>query len=478
MAQWTTTDILNATGGTWICGNPEVSFSGIEIDSRKISHLAFFVAIRGETHDGHRFCVDVIRVGVRGVLVETSRVNELPVSEWQEKGIVCIGVENTIHALGNLSAFHRKRLHVSVAAITGSNGKTSTRSMTTEILCRRFRVHSTSGNFNNHIGLPLTLLDLNETHEWAVLELGMNHCGEIERLSEICQPDIGIITMVGTAHLENFSSQEEICDAKAEIFKWMKPNGIAVLNMDDSRLAALACQLPYQTVFFGLNPEAEIRARQIESSPSGLSFCLDMPNESVNIHLPVMGDFMVTNALAAATVGYILGIPGFEIKAGIENFRPVKGRMNVIETVKGIHLIDDTYNANPASMTAAIQSLHKIKGNGRRILVIGDMLELGKDSPDFHRKIGEEAAITGVSILYATGRFAHDVTEGAANKGMNADRIFIGNKKTICDRLKEDLRKDDWVLIKGSRAMGMEEIAYEMNSWADTSIDTSEKFPL
>lgn len=465
--QWTTDDILVATAGEWICGNRNVQFSGIAIDSRSISLSEFFVAIRGEFHDGHRFCADVVQSGVKGILIDIHSIGSLPIAEWRQKGITCIGVKNTTRALGDLAAYHRRRFSVSVVAITGSNGKTTTRSMTSDILCRRFKVLSTAGNFNNHIGLPLTLLNLEREHEWAVLELGMNHSGEIDRLSEICQPNIGVITTIGTAHLENFISTDGILQAKAEIFTHLHTEGQALLNMDDPKLLELSRRLSVPVIFFGLNPGARVRARQVETRSSGTSFYLDLPEETVEVRLPAAGDFMATNALAAATVGFALGLSGDEIKAALEKFKPVKGRMNVIETARRIHLVDDTYNANPVSMAAAIQTLQKIKDGHRGILVIGDMLELGKESPELHRKVGEIAATAGMAALYATGRFASAVAQGAADQGMDSRQIFIGDHQAICGHLKDSLRKGDWVLIKGSRAMGMENIVHDITRWAE-----------
>lgn len=466
MMQWTTDDILMATSGQWICENRSTVFSGIAIDSRKVSLSEFFVPIRGDVYDGHRFCADVVQVGVKGLLLDVHEIGSLPIAQWRQKGIACIGVEDTTRALGDLAAYHRRRFSVSVVAITGSSGKTTTRSMTTDILSRRFNVLSTAGNFNNHIGLPLTLLNLKREHDWAVLELGMNHSGEIDRLSEICRPDIGVITTVGTAHLENFTSTDGILQAKAEIFAHLHPEGRAILNMDDPKLLELSRRLSVPVIFFGLNPGASVRARRVETRSSGTSFILDLPDESVEVRIPAAGAFMATNALAAATAGFVLGLSGDEIKVALENFKPVKGRMNVIETARQIYLVDDTYNANPVSMAAAIETLQAIKDGHRGILVIGDMLELGKESVDLHRKIGEIAVSSGMAALYATGSFADAVAQGAAGRGMDSGRIFIGDRQAICEHLKGSLRKGDWVLIKGSRAMGMEKIVHDISMWA------------
>ena len=475
--QWTTDDIMAATHGEQAGDARRMCFEGISIDSRKISPTDFFVAIRGDVHDGHRFCEDVIQKGVRGILVERQQTRRLPIADWQRHGIACITVTNTTRALGDLAAYHRKRLNVRIIAITGSNGKTTTRGMTSEVLQQRFRVLSTVGNLNNHIGLPLTLLNLDINHECAVVELGMNHSGEIERLSEICRPDIGVITMIGTAHLENFSSQDDIAKAKAELFRHLQPNGIAVLNLDDSRLEALAPKLSAQVIFFGTAAAAQVRARQIVSHGAQTSFTLDLPGDSTPVTLSIAGTFMVSNALAAASVGYALGLSAAEIKAGLENFKPEKGRMNIVTTAWGVHILDDTYNANPASMTAAVQTLLELKGAARGIVIVGDMLELGKDSPRFHRRLGEQIASAGMSELYATGNFSQDVADGAVGSGMSPESVFVGNLDDIRSRVTENLQKNDWILIKGSRAMGMEKIAGDIVRWAGHSSGSGTLLP-
>ncbi len=465
--QWTTDDIIAATRGEHTGDTQPLSFDGISIDSRKISSTDCFVAIRGDIHDGHRFCEDVIQKGVRGIVVEHSHIQHLPIADWRHQGIVCITVADTTRALGDMAAYHRKRLNVRVVAITGSNGKTTTRGMTSEVLQQRFRVLSTAGNLNNHIGLPLTLLNLSHHHECAVVELGMNHSGEIERLSAICQPDIGVITMIGAAHLENFSSQNDITNAKAELFRHLRPNGIAILNLDDPRLEALASGLSAPVIFFGVAKSAQIHARHITSRGARVSFMLEIPGDTAAVTLSIAGTFMASNALAAAAVGYALGVSAAEIKAGLENFNPVTGRMNIVETALGVHIVDDTYNANPASMAAAVQTLVELKGAGRGMVIVGDMLELGKNSRRFHRDLGERIASAGMFALYATGEFGPDVAAGAIGSGMDPEAVFVGNSDAISSHIKERLQKEDWVLIKGSRAMRMDKIASDIIHWAN-----------
>jgi len=456
--QWTTADILKATGGEIICGDLNYAFSGISIDSRSISSDELYVAIKGEVHDGHSFSEDVIRQGISGLVIEKDKAKGLPLTKWKEKETVCMAVNNTTKALGDLASFHRKRANVPVVAITGSNGKTTTREMTAAVVGQRFATLSSKGNFNNEIGLPLTLLKLNHGHEMAVVELGMNAPGEIARLGEICMPDIGVITNIGPAHLKGVGSIEGVMREKGELLDKIKAGGTAVLNADDHRVLLLAGKATANVIFFGMSDEATIRAETIIAKDLCTSFTLALPDETISIYLKIPGIFMVSNALAAAAVGYKLGLSAKEIKTGLEDFKPVGQRMNILRTSSGVNLIDDTYNANPGSMEAALKTLTTLKKNNRGIFVAGDMFELGRHAEKMHEEFGAMAAGSDISMIYATGEFAETVASGAAGGGMRSENIFTGSKKDILDDLTGRLRANDWILVKGSRGMGMEEI--------------------
>lgn len=463
---WTTAEILEATGGDLLSGDLEHSFSGISIDSRSISMDKLFVAIKGDTHDGHSFTGDVIERGVSGLLIDRTKTHTLPGKEPTD-GIVCVTVNDTIKALGDLAAFHRKRSRAAVVAITGSNGKTSTRKMTAEVVSRRFSTLSTYGNLNNHIGLPLTLLNLSVDHKWAVLELGMNHPGEIKRLGEICSPDIGVITNIGPAHLEGLGSLDAVMHAKGELLEEIKPDGTAVLNADDPRLVHLAHYTSRKVLFFGRSKNARIRALSVKGTETGLCFALALPEERITVDLKTRAVFMISNALAAAAVGYLLGLTAGEIKDGLEEFKPVTGRMNILKTGRGITIIDDTYNANPDSMKAAINTLRSLKGNHTGMLVAGDMLELGEHAESMHRNIGRIAAGSDIAKLYVSGEFARIVAAGAMDENMDPGNIFTGTKEEILEDIKYRLRPGDWVLVKGSRGMTMETIVQDLLDWAN-----------
>ena len=463
---WTTADILEATGGELIEGDPQCLFSGVSIDSREIFKDDLFVAIKGDVHDGHSFIGDVIKNGTRGVVVQKDKVNFFPQAGGEGKSIVCVAVDDTTKALGDLAAFNRNRSRISVVAITGSNGKTTTRAMTEAVVARRFRTLATVGNLNNEIGLPLTLLALDIAHEKAVLELGMNRPGEIGRLAEICAPEIGVITNIGPAHLEGLGSIDGVMHAKGELLEKIKPGGTAVLNMDDPRVHLLSKNTSKAVLLYGLSENAKIRAVKIKEEATGISFELTLPSERIVVGLKTFGTFMVANALAAAGVGHLLGLSAREIKAGLESYEPVRGRLNIFETDNGIHIIDDTYNANPGSMGAAISTLMSLKGGGRGIFVAGDMLELGSHAERLHRNIGSLAAASGIERLYITGDFAESVAKGARDEDMDPHKIFIGTKEEILTDLTAQARSGDWILIKGSRGMAMESVVEGLKDWA------------
>lgn len=463
---WTVDEILKATGGELLCGEPSQKFEKVSIDSRTITPEDLFIAIAGEVHDGHTFTADVVSKGINGLMVAREKTGELPISEWRERCIACVAVADTIHALGDLAAFHRSRNDASLIAITGSNGKTTTRQMTAAVVAQKFRTLSTIGNYNNQIGVPLTLLRLTPAHAWAVVELGTNSPGEIARLAQVCSPDIGVITNIGPAHLAGLGSLDGVMREKGQLIDHLKTGGKAVLNADDRRVSKIARSTEKEVLLFGLSINAAIRASEIQEKITGISFSLDLPGERLTVELTVPGQFMVLNALAAAAAGHLLGLSAGEIKAGLESFEPAWGRMNIFQTPNGIHIIDDTYNANPDSMQAAITTLKTLRANNRSVFVAGDMLELGALSESLHRQVGAWAAMANIDKLFTTGEFAGAVTSGAADAGMKAKDIFKGSRDEILEALKDSLIPGDWVLVKGSRGARMDIIVEGLKSWA------------
>jgi UDP-N-acetylmuramoyl-tripeptide--D-alanyl-D-alanine ligase len=465
---WTVNEILKATGGELLCGNQEQTrgFEKVSIDSRNISRGDLFVAIVGDVHDGHRFANDVIKQGVGGLVVAKEKTAELPISEWQADQIACVAVTDTLRALGDLAAFHRSRTDVAVVAITGSNGKTTTRQMTAEVVAQKFCALSTIGNYNNQIGVPLTLLRLAPEHRWAVVELGTNSPGEIARLAQICSPDIGVITNIGPAHLEGLGSLDGVMREKEQLIEHLKTGGSAVLNADDRRAFKIAERTEKKVLLFGLSKTAAIRATAVQEKVGGISFSLDLPRESVTVDLKVPGQFMVINALAAAAVGHLLELSAAEIKSGLEIFKPAWGRMNIFQTASGIHIIDDTYNANPDSMQAAITTLNALRANNRSVFVAGDMLELGARAESLHRQVGAWAATANINKLCVSGEYAEAVAAGAKDAGMKSENIVVGSQEKILNHLKDSLKPGDWVLVKGSRGAKMDNIVKRIKEWA------------
>jgi UDP-N-acetylmuramoyl-tripeptide--D-alanyl-D-alanine ligase len=464
--KWSVDDILTATGGSFIGGDPQQRFGGISIDSRTITAAEAFAAIRGEVHDGHAFVENVIRRGVRGLILQRGRVGDLQALWPPRGGIAAVAVADTTRALGDLGAYHRRRSPAAVIAITGSNGKTSTRRMTAAIASRRFTVLEPVRNLNNQIGVPLTLLQLEPRHQWAVLELGTNRPGEIARLSEICTPDIGVITNIGPAHLEGLGSLEGVLREKSALLAGLKPGGRAVLNADDPRLRPLAQESGTDALLFGLAAEAEVRADHIRETERGIAFDLLLAGRRTPVRLQAFGRFMVHNALAAAAVGHALGLSPADIGQGLGDFAPVSGRMRVIPLAGGIQLIDDSYNANPASMAGAIAALNRLRGSARGLLVLGDMRELGPAAGALHQEVGRLAAASGVSKLWGCGDFAAELAAGARRGGLASADIVTGSRADVQTALLQELKPGDWVLVKGSRAMGMETLVQAVQEWS------------
>jgi UDP-N-acetylmuramoyl-tripeptide--D-alanyl-D-alanine ligase len=473
--QWTANEILKATGGELLCGNKEKRFAAVSIESRTITADDVFVAIVGDVHDGHSFIDHVLKQGVVGMVVNRQKVADLPIATWQMQNVACVAVADTTLALGDLAAFHRSRMDVSVIAITGSNGKTTTRQMTAEVVAKKFNTLSTVGNYNNQIGVPLTLLRLMPEHQWAVVELGTNSPGEIARLAQICSPDIGVITNIGPAHLEGLGSLDGVMREKGQLLEHLKAGGKAVLNADDRRVYKIATRTKKEMLLFGQSENARIRATAIKEKTAGISFNLDLPKKSLRVDLKVPGQFMVINALAAAAVGHLLGLSAEDIKAGLEKFKPAWGRMNIFQTANGIHIIDDTYNANPDSMKSAITTLKSLRANNRSLLVAGDMLELGEQAESLHRQVGAWAAAAGINQLWVTGDFAGAVIAGAKDAGMKVEHIFTGSRENVLIELQKSLKPGDWVLVKGSRGARMDAVVEGLKQWAGVEKGTSDE---
>ncbi|OQX64063.1 MAG: hypothetical protein B5M56_01095 [Desulfococcus sp. 4484_241] len=466
---WKAAEVARAAEGRLLSGSGETHFDRIVINSRLIEEKDLFVAIKGTRHDGHDFVAEVIGKGVRGVVVEHSGAPAL-MPMLESRGAVCVAVEDTTVALGRLARYRRRIVGPKVVAITGTSGKTTTRAITEAVCGRACRVLATHGNLNNAIGLPLTLLRLEMEHQLAILELGTNSPGEIAALAEICEPDIGVVLNVGPGHLQGLGSVEGVAREKGTLLEALdRESGVAVLNFDDPLVSGMADRASCRVIGYGLSKRADVRALSVKRGQRWLEFELFIreSGERVDVRLPCAGMFMVSNALAAAAVGCTLGIGAQEIKAGLERFVQVPGRMAIRNTRAGFTVVDDSYNANPSSVAAAISGLIDLKGDGRGILVMGDMLELGDHAADMHGKTGAVAVESGVDMICATGDFAKAVADGAVSAGMAPEKIITGSKDKIVNCLRSVLRDGDWVLVKGSRAMRMESVVSDLLALGD-----------
>lgn len=450
---FTVSEIAAAVSGR-VTGVADARVQGVSTDSRSVEAEELFVPLRGENFDGHQFIGGALARGVKVVLTEQGRydVGSLPA------GATCITVADTLRALGDLAAFHRNRFSLPVVAITGSNGKTTTKEMLAAILACRGEGLKTAGNLNNLIGLPRMVFQLSGNHKWAVLEMGMSEPGEIDRLAEIARPEVGVITNVAPAHLLSMGNVAAVASAKGELFQRLSPGSSAVFNTDDPLVAGLPIPQGVRRISFGL-AEADVRAEKIESlGRVGQSFVLVLPTGTVAVKLKALGRHNVQNALAAAAAAHLLGLAPDEIRKGLETFSPVEKRLSP-EELNGILLVDDSYNANPASMRAALQTIAGLKGTGRGIAVLGDMLELGETSAAAHEEVGRLAAQC-VERLYLLGDSAECVARGAAAGGLSANSIVHAhNHAEILNDLTGIIRPDDCILVKGSRGMRMETVA-------------------
>lgn len=446
-------DVLCWTGGALRSGRPESKFKGVSIDTRTLRAGELFVAIRGPHHDAHGFLAQAVSRGAVGLLVEAGRVGGVD-------SIPVVEVGDTTRGLGALARGHRSSFQGPLVAITGSNGKTTTKEMCAAILATRAPCLKNEGNLNNLYGLPLTLLSRSERHRSAVVELGTNQPGEIARLAEIARPTVGVLTNVGTAHIEFLGSRENIAREKGALLESLPEDGVAVLNADDPLVMGQAHRTRARILTFGTDAQADVRAENVTAlADRGFAFELVAPAEKRSVQVAGIGAVTVSNALAAATAALAAGASLPEIAAGIGQFRPVRGRMEPLTLPRNVIVINDTYNANPQSMESALRSLAELKGESRGLAILGDMGELGAEAPRAHRAAGRLVAELGLDFLFALGTFANETARGAMEGGMASERVHAGKDPAeTTTRVREILQGNDWVLVKGSRSMRMERI--------------------
>ena len=431
-------EILNVTNGKLICGDKNIEVNKFEIDTRNVNEGDIFVAIKGENTDGNLYYKDAVKKGAICLL------DKMP----DEKVGNIILVEDTIKALQNLAEYKRKQYDIPVVAITGSVGKTSTKDLVASVMAEKFNVLKTQGNYNNGIGLPLTILRL-KNEDAMVVEMGMNHFGEISLLSKIAKPTLAIITNVGTAHIGNLGSRENILKAKLEILEGLQGNTVIINNDNDLLSKWAEKDDKYNVITYGItNNQSNFVAKNIKSYENQSVF--EVEDESITV--PVGGEHFVLNSLCAIAVGKYFEIPMEKIKQGIAKFELTKKRMEINDTKLGAIIINDSYNANYDSMKAAIQYLESIK-NRRKIAVLGDMKELGEYSEELHKEVGE--LIENIDILITVGDLAKLISKNAKiSKKFECD----SNEEAI-DRIKHIIEKDDAILLKASNSMNFSEIA-------------------
>jgi len=432
-------------------GKAPNAFRRAIVDSREASAGDLFVALPGEHKDGHDFVDDALARGATGLVLKR-RPKILP------DGAVAYVVEDTLAALQSIAAGHRRTLPVEVIAVTGSVGKTTTKEIAAFILSQRFRVLKNEANYNNEIGLPLTLLALTPRHEKAVLEMGMYAPGEIRLLCDLAGPRVGLVTNVGPVHLERVGSIEAIAAAKAELVEALPADGVAILNGDDRRVRAMTKQTKAKVVLFGTSSDCHVRGSDLASKGlEGISFTLEHGGESLRVRTRLPGRHLLPDALAAATVALVEGMKLDEVARALAVAR-VPLRLHVYRGRNDSTILDDTYNASPASMLAALELLADLPG--RRIAVLGDMRELGAEEQEGHRVVGREAARVA-QVIYAVGELGHLIGEEAKRAGHPAVSLWP-SKEAAARRLASELRVGDVVLLKASRAMALETILPEL----------------
>ena len=446
-------EITAACGGTYH-GDPALSsreVSSVVIDSRKAEQDSLFIAIKGARVDGHTFIPQVMEKGALCAVSEQD-LGEVP--------YVYIRVDSCAQALKDIAEHYRRSLDIKVVGISGSVGKTSTKEMIASVLSQKYHVLKTEGNFNNEIGLPLTVFRLREEHEVAVLEMGISGFGEMTRLAKIARPDICVITNIGVAHLENLGSRDGILKAKTEMFAYMNPRGTIILNGDDDKLRSFTPENGITPVYFGLDAACPFHAEHIENRGlKGTDAEFVTPASRFSAHINIPGGHMVYNALAGAAVGHALGMTDQEIARGIEANVPIAGRNNLIETSR-YTLIDDCYNANPASMKASLDVL--ACADTRTAAILGDMFELGENSAKMHYEVGAHAADAGINVLIGIGELSAETVRGAeetaAEKGLSMEIRHFASKEDFFRESETLLKEKDTILIKASHGMEFTEI--------------------
>ncbi|MCI9082885.1 MAG: UDP-N-acetylmuramoyl-tripeptide--D-alanyl-D-alanine ligase [Lachnospiraceae bacterium] len=446
MKNMTLEHIAQACHGTYIGDQSKIGteMKGAVTDSRQVEEGFLFIPLKGARADGHEFIPDVIQKGAAAVLSER---------KLSDCAVPYIQVASSEQALKEIAEYYRSQLSIPIIGITGSVGKTSTKEMIASVLSQNYQVLKTAGNFNNEIGLPLTLLRIRREHQAAVVEMGISDFGEMHRLAKMARPDICVITNIGICHLENLKTRDGILKAKSEIFDYIKPGCHIVLNGEDDKLASIQEVKGIRPIFYGQGQE--IYADQIQNCGlKGVKADIHTPKGTMKVNIPIPGEHNVYNAMAAAGVGLALDMELSDIQAGIEHAKTIGGRSNLIET-GGLQVLDDCYNANPVSMRASLDVLSN--GLGRTVAVLGDMGELGENEKQLHFEIGAYAAKKQITALFCAGELSEQMAQGAEETG-GIEVFYFKEREKMTERLLEYLREGDTVLVKASHFMEYPEV--------------------
>jgi len=451
MKEMRAAEVARAVNGQ-LAADGNIMIRSVSTDTRSLEPGCLFIALRGERFDGHDYIRDALDKGA--VLVMAEKGAAIP------DGVPAVLVEKTVQALGKLAEYHRSRFHIPVIAVTGSVGKTSTKEMIAATLSAGLKVHKTKGNYNNEIGLPLSVLELDDSHQAAVFEMGMRGFGEIDYLTRIVRPDIAVITNIGISHIERLGSRQNILKAKLEIIRGMQDDGVVLLNGDDELLSGLKGLLRQKTLFYGMDETCDIRASDLLSKgEEGISFSVQCPAWEHRFFVPAPGIHNVQNALAAISVAMTLEFDCETIEKGLLSYTGDRMRMNILD-IDGIKVINDAYNAAPASVSSALRVLSEIGANRRKWAVLGDMLELGAWTEDAHREIGMQVAESGIDYLVGIGNLARWYVEGASDHGMPLEKTrLFENAEDAQNFISQNIAKGDVILFKGSRKMNLDLLA-------------------
>jgi UDP-N-acetylmuramoyl-tripeptide--D-alanyl-D-alanine ligase len=445
-------DLLEAVNGRLLTEGADLdaAVTCVDTDSRSITPGSLFIPLVGERFDGHAYLNPALESGAAGCLTARERERYLP-------GKFYIKVDDTLRALWDLARYYRRRFDIPVIGVTGSVGKTTTKDMIAAVLSTKYRVLKTDGNFNNTVGLPLTVLRLSREDQVCVLEMGMSKAGEIDALSSIAEPDIAVITNIGDAHIENLGSREAILAAKCEMLAHVRKPGLVILNGDDPLLTGLRVTCPLPLAFCGMGADLDYRASDLEGDGKSRLRCrIRTPKQEGEVEIPALGNHMIYPTLTAVAVGERLGLTWEELVQGILRFAPTKMRMNIVARGDGVTILDDAYNANPQSMRAAIEVLSASPAR-YKIAVLGDMLELGPFAQALHESVGECVGKGDVDCLIAVGELARHLRAGADKSGVPLS-YYCPTKEEAKQVLKAVLQPNSTVLVKASRGMAMEEL--------------------